>query len=183
MIIFHLLPQSGRASRFVRGLPGLIGLLLLMGLGAESQAAIQCERTLVANIVALDQPLMFNRLGAQNVNGMMFALRNDVVDAAGVLLSEGGAAVPGQVSLRPDKRPRPLVLRVAAGDCLTVNLHNLLAFQANPNGGGTGEHVDDQVSDRHVGFEVTGMQALGSISDIAANVNTTTTCCRPGYPA
>ncbi|MCY1342262.1 hypothetical protein D9M68_271810 [compost metagenome] len=162
---------------------GLAVLSLLLG-GGQAQAAVQCQRNLVANVVAIDQPLMFNRLGAQNVNGMIYALRRDVVDDQGVLLSRGGAAVPGRVALRPDKRPRPLVLRVAAGDCLTVNLQNLLAYQANPHGshgqGGIGEEEneapepgveeDDQVSDRHVGFHVNGMQAVGSIADIASNV-------------
>src|SRR5690606_4445931 len=105
----------------------LLALPLLAGIGTQTEAAVQCQRTLVANVVAMDQPLMFNRLGAQNVNGMMFALRNDVVDASGVPLHRGGLAAPGQVTLRPDKRPRPLVLRVAAGDCLTINLQNLLA--------------------------------------------------------
>ena len=47
------------------------------------QAAIRCERNLVANVVALDQPLMYNRLGAQNANGMIYALRGDVVDEHG----------------------------------------------------------------------------------------------------
>lgn len=160
-------------------------------LSEQAQAAIQCQRTLTANVVAFDQPLMFNRLGAQNVNGMMFALRNDVVDINGTPLSLGGSATPGQVALRPDKRPRPIVLRVAAGDCLTVNLQNLLAFQSNPNGSSGGiddegeeeneneeddgsspelEHVDNQVANRHVGFQVTGLQAVSSIGDIAANV-------------
>ncbi|MGY2258741.1 manganese-oxidizing multicopper oxidase MnxG [Pseudomonas sp. SDO55104_S430] len=157
------------------------GLALLAGVwlagGELAEAAVQCQRTLVANVVAMDQPLMFNRLGAHNPNGMMFALRADVVDTNGVLITQGGSATPGQVTLRPDKRPRPLVLRVAAGDCLTVNLQNLLAFQANPNGqggdhenGANGElHVDAQVADRHVGFQVNGLQAFGSINDISAN--------------
>ncbi|RWU17149.1 hypothetical protein DM813_27695 [Pseudomonas alkylphenolica] len=168
----------------LNGLPGWLKmparLALLAGVwlgGEEVEAAVQCQRTLVADVVAMDQPLMFNRLGAHNPNGMMFALRSDVVDTNGVLISQGGSAVPGQVTLRPDKRPRPLVLRVASGDCLTVKLHNLLAFQANPNGQGNdhenaanGElHVDAQVADRHVGFQVNGMQAFGSINDIAAN--------------
>jgi len=50
----------------------LFKLLLLvapmLGIGV-AEAALRCERNLVANVVALDQPLMFNRLGAQNVNG------------------------------------------------------------------------------------------------------------------
>ena len=173
--------------------PVLTSLVLaLLGWQATSEAAVQCQRTLVANVVALDQPLMFNRLGAQNANGMMFALRQDVVDENNVPLSKGGAAVPGKVTLRPDKRPRPIVLRVAAGDCLTVNLSNLLAYQANPNKHGIdhdenevegeeeegaevenegNEHfvADEQVTDRHVGFQVNGLQAVNSIGDIAAN--------------
>ena len=165
----------------------------MFGLESQVEAAVRCERNLVANVVALDQPLMFNRLGAQNANGMMFALRRDVVDEHNVSLAQGGAAVPGKVSLRPDKRPRPIVLRVAAGECLTVNLHNLLAYQANPNKhgidpeeneaegeeegpeneveneGGEDFVADEQVNDRHVGFQVNGMQAVNSIGDIAAN--------------
>jgi hypothetical protein len=169
--------------------PPLLSLLLFAAsmFGVELvEAAARCERNLVANVVALDQPLMFNRLGAQNVNGMMFALRRDVVDDRDISLAQGGAAVPGKVSLRPDKRPRPLVLRVAAGDCLTINLQNLLAYQANPGSHEGGEEeegeeeegiqignnenfkVDEQVADRHVGFQVNGMQAVNSIDDIAS---------------
>lgn len=154
------------------------------------EASIRCERNLVANVVALDQPLMYNRLGAQNANGMIYALRGDVVDEHNVLLSQGGAAVPGKVTLRPDKRPRPMVLRVAAGDCLTVTLQNLLALQANPNSEMEGPElpegeddaqapaanmpgefvVNDQVSERYVGFSVNGMQAVNSIADMSSNV-------------
>ncbi|WPN49209.1 manganese-oxidizing multicopper oxidase MnxG [Pseudomonas sp. P8_241] len=170
--------------------PSILQWLLLTAsvLGIEvAEAAARCERNLVANVVALDQPLMFNRLGAQNVNGMMFALRRDVVDDHDVSLAQGGSAVPGKVSLRPDKRPRPLVLRVAAGDCLTINLQNLLAYQANPGShdgfeqegeeeeeegaaaGNTDQFkVDEQVADRHVGFQVNGMQAVNSIDDISS---------------
>ncbi|WP_349618497.1 manganese-oxidizing multicopper oxidase MnxG [Azotobacter salinestris] len=150
------------------------GLLVLAVAGLLSarpaEAAISCARTLVADVVAIDQPLMFNRLGAQNVNGMMFALRQDVVDDNGTPLHKGGTALPGRVALRPDKRPRPLVLRVAEGDCLKVNLQNLLAAQANPNNAAAPElQVDDQVRGRQIGFKVNGLQAVGGIGDIAAN--------------
>ncbi|MDE1164579.1 MAG: manganese-oxidizing multicopper oxidase MnxG [Pseudomonas sp.] len=163
--------------------PRLMNLLLLIGslFGLEpfAEAQVRCERNLVAQVVALDQPLMFNRLGAQNANGMLYALRRDVVDDRGVSLAQGGAAVPGKVTLRADKRPRPIVLRMAAGDCLTVHLQNLLAYQANPaSDQGQGEVqdqagaqlpvVDDQVADRHVGFQVNGLQAVSSIDDIAS---------------
>ncbi|WP_256660911.1 manganese-oxidizing multicopper oxidase MnxG [Pseudomonas sp. DY-1] len=156
-----------RASLYLGGVFLLLGALFST---EEARAAVQCQRNLVANVVALDQPLMFNRLGAQNINGMMFALRRDVVDRNEVPLTQGGAAVPGEVALRPDKRPRPLVLRVAAGDCLTINLQNLLAYQANPNNPEDPLFKkDEQVADRHVGFQVNGMQAVNDIGDIATN--------------
>ncbi|MCU0074958.1 hypothetical protein N8H71_25470 [Pseudomonas koreensis] len=182
----------------IHHVPSLLNWLLLLAslLSVElANAAVRCERNLVANVVAFDQPLMFNRLGAQNANGMMYALRRDVVDDHDVSLAYGGSAVPGKVSLRADKRPRPLVLRVAAGDCLTINLQNLLDYQANPNkhfegpegeeegeegienaGGAEAFKVDEQVADRHVGFQVNGLQAVNSIDDISSytgrNANT-----------
>ena len=64
---------------------------------------------------------------------MIFALKRDVIDANGVPLTVGGAIpAPGTLQLRPDRRPRPLVLRVREGDCLTVHLENLLTPTANP---------------------------------------------------
>ena len=41
-----------------------------------------------------------------------------------------GNFVPGKVQLRPDKRPRPIVLRANVGDCLTIEFENLKP--ANP---------------------------------------------------
>ena len=38
------------------------------------------ELALVADVVALDHPMVFNRIGAQNINWMMYALRHDVID-------------------------------------------------------------------------------------------------------
>ncbi len=134
---------------------------------ASTPAAATCARTITADVVALDQPLMFNRLGAQNVNGMMFALRRDVVDkSSGKPLGSGGTATPGNVALRADKRPRPIVLRVAAGDCLVVNFQNLLSPAANPNNApNPAMQVDDQVADRTASFHVSGLQNLASNTD------------------
>lgn len=159
------------AVRFFVRLGGLLALTAAALLPhRQAEAAISCARTLVADVVALDQPLMFNRIGAQNVNGMLFALRRDVVDESGKPLHQGGSAQPGRVALRPDKRPRPLVLRVAEGDCLKINLQNLLAGQANPHNAEEPElQVDDQVRGRQIGFKVNGLQAVGGIGDIAAN--------------
>jgi hypothetical protein len=155
----------------------------LMGFAAAvvaspSQAAVTCERQVTANIVAFDKPLMYNRLGASNVNGMMFALKRDVINTQSMLpLTAGGAATPGQLDLRPDKRHRPLALRIRIGDCLTVNLQNLLTPLANPNNIPLTEpsgqkhtvFIDEQVKGRYVGFHSSGMELVNSIADDGSN--------------
>jgi hypothetical protein len=83
--------------------------------------------------VALDQAFMYNRLGASNPTGMIYALRRDVVVKSGpdqgrsLALLPNSSAQPGNVMLRSDKRPRPLVLRANVGDCLEIDFQNLLA--------------------------------------------------------
>ena len=152
---------------------GLIGLAVL---ATPAHAAVTCSRTITADVVALDQPVMFNRLGAQNINWMMYALKEDVVDSNNRPLTAGGSATPGKVKLRDDKRPRPLVLRVPAGSCLQVNMTNLLAPAANPQNApipGTPPfnlQIDDQVADRHVGFRSQGLQLVNSIDDDSSMV-------------
>ena len=161
------------------------GLALAAPLPARG--AVACARTLTADVIVFDQPLMYNRLGAQNVNGIMYALRRDVVELScrpdpvtgavsctpGRPLAAGGAALAGKVALRPDKRPRPLVLRVAAGDCLQVSFANLLAPAANttnPPAGFALPPVNDQVTSRMAGFHAQGMQLVTGIGDDASAV-------------
>ena len=69
-------------------------------------------RMITANVVAMPQPIMLNRLGATIPDGLIFALKRDTV------------VVNNQIQLRPGKRPRPLVLRANVGDCLTVTFTN-----------------------------------------------------------
>jgi hypothetical protein len=156
---------------------GVIGLTAAM-MASPSHAAITCQRQIAANVVAFDKPLMYNRLGASNVNGMMYALKRDAINTQSLLpLTAGGAATPGQIDLRPDKRHRPMVLRVRIGDCLTVNLQNLLTplpnpFQApltEPSGQQHTVNNDDQVAGRYVGFHASGMQLVNSIADDGSN--------------
>lgn len=166
--------------------PRVLWLALLMSVlicGVSVPAWAQ-GRTITADVVILDHVLVFNRLGAQNVNSMIYALKRDVVDLAGVPLTMGGAAVPGQVMLRPDKRPRPLVLRVNAGDTLVVNFTNLLTPISNPDPPRPDEAnpcvgcdplnpleaLDDQVAGRYAGFHAQGMQLVGSIDSDASFV-------------
>ncbi|HEV7905070.1 MAG TPA: hypothetical protein VGO96_14610, partial [Pyrinomonadaceae bacterium] len=87
----------------------------------QTVPAGQCLRTITANVVALDQLYTYNRFGAFNPAGMMYALKRDVtvIDAA-------KGFVAGNVRLKAGKRPRPLVLRANEGDCLMVNFTNLL---------------------------------------------------------
>ncbi len=133
-----------------------VGVLGLASTPHQADASVSCDRTITANVVALDQPIMFNRLGAQNVNGMVYALRRDVVDkTTGKAESEGGTLTAGNVKLREDKRPRPITLRMNVGDCLQIIFQNLLA--SSP--------VDDeQPATRSASVRVLGLQLVGDIS-------------------
>jgi manganese oxidase len=82
------------------------------------------QRTITADVVALDQAFYNNRIGAFQAGGMIFALRRDVVNNTD---PQSPDLTAGHVMLRPDKRPRPIVLRMNVGDCLQVNFENLLA--------------------------------------------------------
>ncbi|HWS11445.1 MAG TPA: hypothetical protein VN279_01495, partial [Rhodocyclaceae bacterium] len=166
---------------------GLLGGLASLG-ATSAEAAVTCARELTADVVTIDMPIVNNRLGASNVNGMMFALRGDVADrTTGKGEAQGGVLTAGNAKLRDDKRPRPLVLRVAAGDCLTVNFQNLVSTVPNPlnapldrddigndpnpatvNGDPqVTVFVDEQVADRRTSFHANGMQlrALGGIAN------------------
>jgi hypothetical protein len=141
----------------------LSGLLMLaMSAPSGAQTAPSCKRQLTANVVALDQVFFYNRLGAVNPAGMIYALRRDVVDiSTGKTEAQGGVLSAGRVALRPDKRPRPLVLRMNVGDCLTVNFQNLL----NP-----ARINDNQPVTRNAGLHVAGLQLVKSIADDGSNV-------------
>lgn len=144
-------------------------------------------RVITANVVAIDQPLMFNRLGAMIPGGMMYALRQDVENKnTGLTESEGGVLSPGQVRLRPDKRPRPLTLRMNAGDKLQINFQNLLnptpleglpepdpvvpPDPLEPPHPAPAGPVLLQPSTRSVGIHVLGLHIVNSIMDDGSNV-------------
>ncbi len=177
------------------GSPGLIILSFMaammtlgsLGYTPAANAAIQCENnTITANVVVLDNPTVFNRLGAQNPNWITYALKRDVVEAtpnAQGILQPGrvctdpqASCSAGNVMLRPDKRPRPLVVRSVAGACLTVNFTNWLdpvvpgqapngPQQLNadlPNGG---LFNDDFVADRCASFHAQGVELVNDMDD------------------
>jgi len=162
--------------------PHVITIAVITGLGlwlATTAQANTCERELTAEVVAFDMPLMYNRLGAQNINGMMYALRRDVVRISdnkplsqiANITSLGGGLTP-LVTLRPDKRPRPLVLHMGAGDCMTMTLTNLLADPANPlnppeerSGIPFELALNDQVAERAISLRFQGTELVDDISD------------------
>ena len=64
--------------------PALTILLVVMGVlpllfAPGAKAAVLCTDTITANVVVLDNPTLFNRLGAQNPNWITYALERDVV--------------------------------------------------------------------------------------------------------
>ena len=139
-------------------------LSIFMVFPTGGYAAPACTNTVVADVVALDQNYFVNRLGALNNLGMVYALKRDVFtnafDAAGEFIGQSCAkvaCVPGQVVMRPDKRPRPIALRVAKGDCLQINFTNLLnPVPIDPN---------EQNVTRDASAHVTGLQLVNSIAD------------------
>lgn len=156
--------------------------LLILALAATNpaQAAQNC---ITADVVALDQTFYYNRLGAMNPSGMIYALKRDVVAINGATPSAGNAM------LRPGKRPRPLVLRVNEGDCLTVNFTNWLsAPQPGPVPTVPDIHdpnvieadTVDGPATRTASFHVIGMQAKGIESDGSNVGNNNNSQANPG---
>ncbi|HKR02193.1 MAG TPA: hypothetical protein VJT09_16065 [Pyrinomonadaceae bacterium] len=109
-----------------------------------------CNAVITASVVAFDQVYTYNRFGAFNPAGMIYALSRDVV-----------GTTPGNVRLKDGKRPRPIVLRVNEGDCLQVNFQNLLSA-SRPNNNST--------QTRNASIHVNGLDYVGSIASDGANV-------------
>ena len=86
---------------------------------AAVSAAAKCTRTIKAEVVAIPQPIMLNRLGAAIPDGLIFALKSDVDTSTN--------------RLKADKRPRPLVLRANVGDCLEITFTNSIPVSAFEN--------------------------------------------------
>ncbi len=117
------------------------GLLMLTGCQLGHYAPPKKDgRVIRADVVALDQPLTYNRFGSFNPYGMIYALANDVdiedvgfdSDKLRIGREREDASVdirsicPGQVRLKDGVRPRPLVLRGNQGDRLQVRFTNYL---------------------------------------------------------
>jgi hypothetical protein len=109
----------------------------------------QCKRNIGADVVALPQPIMLNRLGAAIPDGLIFALKSDTV------------TVGNQLTLRPGKRPRPLVLRANVGDCLTIAFTNSIPV----NNFGTTTMPGAKTGTPEVSLHVQGMEWVTGTPD------------------
>ena len=130
----------------------VFGLAWIGAAAGAHAAAPRCERTVIADVVALEQAMVLNRYGAFNPAGMLYALRRDVVFTGHATIPDGSpvtesnlAHAPGKVKLRSDKRPRPIVLRANEGDCLEVRFHNLLMRSSPEEISGTPEQYQGRV--------------------------------------
>jgi hypothetical protein len=152
-----------------------------------------CNRKIKVQVVALDQPWMWNRLGAAQPGGMIYALARDVVSNVKVgavnkdgplpddvksLKADELKALCGWVRLRDDKRARPLVLRANKGDCLEITFVNLLGQQPvmEQTNAPTISKVDTRpAATRWAGLNSTGMELVDGISSdsswVGSNAN------------
>jgi hypothetical protein len=109
---------------------------------------------------------VYNRFGAFNPAGMVYALRRDVV-----AIEPDTQPGPGNAQLRPGKRPRPLVLRVNEGECLSVRFTNWLAPDRRDDNG---------PSTRAASFHVNGLTYRDIASDGANVGNNPSSVVPPG---
>jgi len=174
----------------------MIGTVLFLASPAMTEeSSFVCNRTVKAQVVALDQPWMWNRLGAAQPGGMIYALYGDIVKWDGGELPDPWNLSPdgreqlakdlaGNVRLRDDKRARPLVLRANKGDCLEITFWNLLnpepkaGTSYNPKLRPLVQRIADKLSPldltnvssptRWAGIHAMGIELVGSIRSDAS---------------
>jgi len=128
--------------------------------------------TVIIHMAALDQPFMYNRLGTSQPTGMIFALERDII------AKDGLAKSPGNVQLRPGKRPRPIVLRANVGDIIAIHFTNYLRpYKASEEvefyeGFPTKQEDVNSIypATRHAGVHIIGTELATSIGDDASFV-------------
>ncbi|HEU4389043.1 MAG TPA: hypothetical protein VFV34_14680, partial [Blastocatellia bacterium] len=156
-----------RRSASVAVLAGIVLTCACLACAQQAQgypppAPPVCKRTVRADVVALDQAFYNNRVGAFQAGGMIFALRRDVVSTSP---STVAGLEPGKVTLRSDKRPRPIVLRANVGDCLEISFQNLLSPQpwvGKPPVDSGITQPSTQPGTRYAGVHAMGMQVVSA---------------------
>lgn len=152
----------------------ILKLMLFLIIGTTSASFAQDQyksgNTVYADIVAIDLPIHYNRLGVYESAGLIYALKSDVYKDNTAFTTKNGIEVPcstiegncaGCMRLKPAKRPRPIVLRSNIGDELVVTLTNYITPETS------GVPV--------VGFSINGVAFVNSTQDdgswIGANTN------------
>ncbi len=98
-------------------------LLFFLGTTTFSEAQTSAKDTVYVEMAAINQPFMYNRLGAAQPTGNIFAL---IRDLDSIIPNTIPTSYLGKVRLRKNKRPRPIVLRANVGDVLKIKFTNLL---------------------------------------------------------
>lgn len=149
------------------GVTAVAAIALAISPSVAKESSRVCNRTVKARVIALDQPWMWNRLGAAQPGGILYALARDVVTTDGQplpadpqkLSPQDREKYRGKVRLRDGKRPRPLVLRANKGDCLEVTFWNLLTAEPAVVFGGTGTPAT-----RWAGIHAAGIELMDNIT-------------------
>jgi hypothetical protein len=137
-------------------------------------ASAKYKRIIKAQVVALEQPIWFNRLGAwlpgdALTGGMIYALKSDVVPKSnpnGPSCADPAAnCTAGNVMLRSDKRPRPMVLRADVGDLLQIELTNYISNPPNCPASTPPPPPLGQTCTRNAGVHVAGLELVKTIQD------------------
>ena len=158
----------------------------------QAEGAARFARTLCADIVALDQMMVYNRFGSFNPYGMIYALRRDVVSTATPVKaltadqcdmglgieSHGTDLAPGKVRLRDCKRPRPLTLRANVGDILHIRLANALRAEV-PGFSETFCKTRADEPGMPYGAELHGLRAAVSEETVSGQLDHGEASCRP----
>jgi hypothetical protein len=127
------------------------------GAAKAPQVAPVCNRNISADVVALPQPIMLNRLGASVPDALIFALRSDTVLVSG-----------GYLQLKSTKRPRPIVLRANVGDCLQIKFTNAVP----KNNFTTTKIAGAKTGTTEVSLHVQGMEWIKGLMDDGSFVGT-----------
>ena len=111
--VFEGKSMEASCAKTVRGRMAMASMVLGIGLAVSSTDLAwgfapgdpieKCTRIVHADVVALDQCLVFNRYGTALPDGMLFALRRDVVPAGGNQ-QPGQPLSAGKVNLACNKR-------------------------------------------------------------------------------
>lgn len=99
-------------------------IIITFLIGVTTILSAQVKDTVYVEMAAINQPFMYNRLGAAQPTGMIFALVSDLDRNITYPIPEN---ILGKVRLKSSKRPRPIVLRANKGNILKIKFTNLLS--------------------------------------------------------